>query len=150
MATFRDRPYGQFNFRVEIDGVGDGAEIAGGFQEVSGLGLEITVAEYRNGNEATNLARKITTMSKVPDVTLKRGVIGALDLYRWLDDVRNGVRGARTVTIQLQNEDRSDIVLTWKLHGAFPIRHFCGPLNAKSTDVAIEELTLAVERVELE
>jgi phage tail-like protein len=148
MAVQRDDPYGQFNFLVDL---GTGAEgPSAGFQECSQIGTIVELFEYRNGNDKTNEVRKVPGLAKVPDVTLKRGVIGALDLYRWLDDVRNGVRGARTVTIQLQNEDRSDIVLTWKLHGAFPVRHFCGPLNAKSTDVAIEELTLAVERVELE
>ena len=39
---------------------------------------------------------------------------------------------------------------TWKLLRARIIKHTSGPFNAKGTDVALEELTLAYERLELE
>ena len=85
------------------------------------------------------------------DVTLKRGIIGSLNLYKWLDQIRNGDQAAlRTVVISLQNEDHTAIVTTWKLLRARIIKHTSGPLNAKGTDVAMEELTLAYERLELE
>jgi phage tail-like protein len=84
-------------------------------------------------------------------VTLKRGVIGSLNLYQWLDDIRNGNQMAeRTVKIQLQSEDHTTVVQTWKLLRARIIKHVSGPLNAKGTDVAMEELTLAYERLEME
>jgi phage tail-like protein len=90
-------------------------------------------------------------MNKSTDVTLKRGVIGSLNLYKWLDDIRNGNQGAmRTVVIQLQNEDHSGVVQTWKLLRARITKHTSGPLNAKGTDVAMEELVLAYERLEME
>lgn len=150
MAVLRDRPYVQFNFLVNLgDGTSEGPEA--GFQEVSGLGMEVTVAEYRNGNEKENSVRKITGMNKATDVTLKRGVIGSLNLYKWLDQIRNGDQGAlRNVVVQLQNEDHSAVVQTWKLLRARIIKHTSGPLNAKGTDVAMEELTLSYERLEME
>ncbi len=149
MAEFRERPYSQFNFLVSID-TGDTDSAQAGFQEVSGLGLEITVAEYRNGNEKDNAPRKITGTYKVPDVTLKRGVIGSLDLYDWLDEVRNGSQNARkTVTVQLQNEDHSSVVQSWTLKETRPIKYTGPSLSGKGTDVAIEELVLACERIEL-
>lgn len=149
MAELRERPYSQFNFLVDL-GTGDTASVQAGFQEVSGLGLEITVAEYRNGNEKDNAPRKITGMYKVPDVTLKRGVIGALDLYQWLDQVRSGSQDQlRTVTIQLQNEDHSSVVMEWKLTNARPIKYTGPSLSGKGTDVAVEELVLSCERLEL-
>jgi phage tail-like protein len=84
-------------------------------------------------------------------VTLKRGVIGSLNLYQWLDQIRNGDQNAsRTVTIQLQNEDHTEVVQTWKLLRARIIKHLSGPMNAKGTDVAMEELTIAYERLEME
>src|SRR3990172_5583095 len=105
MATLRERPYVQFNFLVDLgDGVTEGPQA--GFQEVSGIGMEVTVSEYRNGNEKENSVRKITGLNKSTDVTLKRGVIGSLNLYQWLNQIRNGDQAAfRTVVIQLQNED---------------------------------------------
>ena len=56
----------------------------------------------------------------------------------------------RTVVIQLQSEDHTEVVTTWKLLRARIIKHVSGPLNATSSDVAIEELTLAYERLEME
>jgi len=150
MATLRERPYVQFNFLVDLgDGNTDGAEA--GFQECSNIGMEVTVSEYRNGNEKENSVRKITGLNKCTDVTLKRGVIGSLKLYSWLNDIRNGNQGAlRNVTIQLQNEDHTGVVQTWKLMRARITKHVSGPMNAKGTDVAMEELTLAYERLEME
>jgi phage tail-like protein len=150
MAVFRDRPYTQFNFLVDLgNGVTEGP--AAGFQEVSGIGMEVTVTEYRNGNSKENSVMKITGLNKSTDVTMKRGIIGSLDLYQWLNQVRNGDQNAlRTVTIQLQNEDRTETVQTWKLLRARIIKHTSGPLNAKGTDVAMEEMVLAYERLEME
>ena len=149
MAEFRERPYHQFNYLVDL-GTGDTDSAQAGFQEVSGLGMEINVAEYRAGNFKDNAPMKITGSYKVPDVTLKRGVIGALDIYSWLDDIRNGSQTAlRTVTIQLLSEDRETAAMEWKLTGARPIKYTGPSLNGKGTDVAIEELVLACERIEL-
>jgi phage tail-like protein len=150
MAVLRDRPYVQFNFLVDLgDGNTDGP--GAGFQECSNIGMEVTVAEYRNGNEKENSVRKITGLNKATDVTLKRGVIGSLNLYSWLNDIRNGNQAAiRNVTIQLQSEDHTAVVQTWKLMRARITKHISGPLNAKGTDVAMEELTLAYERLEME
>src|ERR671939_697836 len=139
MAVLRERPYVQFNFLVDIGEGTDGPEA--GFQECSNIGMEVTVAEYRNGNEKENSVRKITGLNKATDVTLKRGVIGSLTLYNWLDKIRNGD--------QLQNEDHTQVVVEWTLHRARIVKHTSGPLNAKGTDVAMEELVLAYERMEM-
>jgi phage tail-like protein len=150
MATLRERPYVQFNFLVDL-GTGNTNGPEAGFQEISGIGMEVTVSEYRAGNFKENSVMKITGMNKSTDVTMKRGVIGSLNLYSWLNDIRNGDQSAlRTVTIQLQNEDHTDVVATWKLMRARIIKHTSGPLNAKGTDVAMEELVLAYERLEME
>ena len=150
MAKLRERPYVQFNFLVDLgDGVTEGPKA--GFQELSGIGMEVTVAEYRTGNHKENSVMKITGMNKSTDVTMKRGVIGSLDLYQWLDQIRNGDQKAlRTVTVQLQSEDHTAAVQTWKLLRARIIKHTSGPFNAKGTDVALEELVLAYERLEME
>jgi phage tail-like protein len=149
MAVLRENPYGRFNFLVDL-GTGDTEGPEAGFQECSAIGMELAVAEYRNGNDRANEVRKITGLARVFDVTLRRGIIGSLGLYQWIDDVRNGAQGVRTVVIHLQNEDHTAVVATWKLLRARPVRHVSGPLHAKGGDVAIEELTLAYERLEME
>jgi phage tail-like protein len=151
MATPRERPYSQFSFYVLIDR-GDPEAITAGFQEVTGLGTEITVAEYRNGNEKTNAPRKINGMYKVPDVTLKRGVIGEADLYEWMKLIREGKqskedKALRNVTIQLRSEDRATVAVTWELVNARPLKYTGPSLNGKGTDVAVEELVLSCEDI---
>jgi phage tail-like protein len=150
MAVLRERPYAQFNFLVDLgNGVTEGPQA--GFQECSGIGMSVDVVEYRNGNDKENAVRKLTGLARYPDVTLKRGVIGSLDLYDWLNDIRNGNANAyRTVTVQLQNEEHSNVVETWKLMRARIIKHTSGPFNARCSEVAMEELTLAYERLEME
>ena len=149
MAAVRDYPYPQFNFLVDLGTGSDGPQA--GFQECSPIEVTVNVIEYRNGNDKENTVRKITGLNKTTDVTLKRGVIGALDLYNWFDQIRNGDQTAlRNVTIQLLNEDHTAVALTWKLHRARIVRYSSGPLNARGNDVVIEELTLAYERLEME
>ena len=155
MANERARPYSAFNYLVDLgNGTGTDSPRAG-FQEVTGLGVEITVQEYRPGNYALNSTMKITGMNKVTDITLKRGVIAALDLWEWVNSVRRGEQGTtpgplRNVTIQLQNEDRTAIAMTWRVINARPIKFTAPSFNGKGTDVAVEELVLTAEDITIE
>lgn len=150
MATERNRPYSAFNYLVDLGG-GDGTDNArAGFQEVTGLGVEITMQEYRAGNDPRSAPIKIAGLHKIPDVTCKRGVLGAVDLLSWLDQVRRGEDARRTVTIQLQSEDRTAIAMTWILEGAQPMKYTGPSLSGKGTDVAMEELVLSVEAMRWE
>ena len=150
MAVARpDRPYVQFNFWVTISGLSAASDPQAGFQECSNIGTEVTVAEYRNGNDKFNNVRKIVGMNKATDVTLKRGVIGSLELYNWLNALRDGQQDERTVTVELKSEDRASTVQTWTLYRAKIIKIVNGPFNAKGTDVLMEELTIAYERLEI-
>ena len=151
MAQFRENPYSAFNFIVALGGAqGDGGEgsIIGGFADVSGLGTDVTYAEYRNGNERFNTVRKVANTHKLDDVTLKRGLVGSVDLFEWLKGVRDGVADPRQVVITLLDEARQ-AVATFKLRNAQP-KKWTGPtLAAKGGgEVAMEELTLVHEGVE--
>lgn len=151
MAIQRDNPYMAFNFLVDL-GTGDTSSVQAGFQEVSGLNLEVKVADYRNGNEPTNHVRKVLGMHSFGDVTMKRGLIAALDLWTWIGQARDGDQGAaRNVTIQLLNEARTATVMTWRLTNARPMRYTAPSLNAQTgTDIAIEELVLSIEAMDIE
>src|SRR4029077_16668177 len=126
MAVQRDRPYSQFNFRVKID-KDNGEGVNAGFQEINGLGTEIHLAEYRAGNWTDNSPIKVNGSYKVPDVTLKRGVIGELFLlHSWLKAGGDGGNGAdvlKPVTIVLLAEDRVTAAQTWTLTNARPMKY---------------------------
>jgi phage tail-like protein len=151
MATFRDNPYGAFNFIVALGGAqGDGGEggIVGGFSDASGLGLDISYSEYRNGNEKFNTVRKVPNTHKVDDVTLKRGLVGSTDLFDWIKTVRDGTADPRSVTITMLDEARNPVV-TFTLRNAQPKKYTGPTLAAKGGgEVAMEELSLVHEGIE--
>ena len=144
MAIERAEPYGAFNFLVEIE-----REAHAGFQEVSGLGMSIDVIEYRNGNEPE--VRKLTGRHRYPNAVLRRGVIGSLGLFQWIDDVsRGGAAAARNVGITLLDEKLAVAVVRWNLTRAWPVKYEGPHLHAGTSDVAIEELVLTYEGIEME
>lgn len=147
----RTTPYGAFNFFVNLNGpVGEDTPL-GGFSDVSGLGTEITMAEYRNGNEAENHVRKIPGIHKVSDVTLKRGIVNSKDLWDWITLTRRtGAAAKRSVAITLRDE-AGNPVLKWKLQKVAPMKYTGPTLAAKGGgDVAMEELVLSCESLEIE
>src|SRR5678815_4959348 len=99
MPLQRDRPYMQFNFLVDLGSGTDGADAA--FQEISNLGTEFTVAEYRAGNDKENNVRKYLGLNKAADVTLKRGIVGYDSFYKWVEQVRRGDKDATKPSIQI-------------------------------------------------
>ena len=144
MGILRDNPYGAFNFLVEIDG-----STVAGFSEVTGLGVEIVYADYRNGNDKTNSVRKIAGIRKYTNITMKRGIVGSSELFDWLKQAGEGVPATRNLAIILMDESRQP-VLTWKVHRAQP-QKWSGPhLNATAAGVvAMEELVLVHEGLEM-
>ena len=151
MATFRNNPYGAFNFLVSLGGTqGDGGEgaIIGGFSDVSGLGVDVSYSEYRNGNEKFNTVRKVPNTHKLDDITLKRGLVGSTDLFEWLKTVRDGTADPRNVTITLMDEARNPVAV-YTLRNAQPKKYTGPTLAAKGGgEVAMEELSLVHEGIE--
>lgn len=145
MPDKRLSPYSAFNFLVEFNG----QDISAGFSEVTGLGAEITMAEYRNGNDKENHVRKIPNINKVSDVTLKRGIIKSQDLWDWINLTRReGWIAQRNVIITLMDEANETSVQRWTLQNTVPIKYTGPSLNAKGgSDVAMEELVLSAEGI---
>lgn len=149
MAILRDAPYGNQHFRVDL-GTGD-AGPAAGFSHIVLPDISIDVIQYRTGNDKETGTHKLPGLTHYDNAILRRGIIGSLDLYAWINQVRNGDANARrTVIISLLSEDLTNVVFTWKLLRAWPVKYSFADLNAKGTDVAMEELVLAYERLEME
>ena len=147
----RTTPYGAFNFLVNLNGPVGEDQPLGSFSDVSELGTEITIAEYRNGNERPNHVRKVPGIHKVSDVTLKRGIVNSRDLWDWITQTRNeGIAGKRTVVITLRDE-AGNPVQKWTLGNVVPMKYTGPTLAAKGGgDVAMEELVLSSESLESE
>jgi phage tail-like protein len=143
----RTTPYGAFNFVVNFD---NSEEPFGGFSDVSGIGTEVTVAEYRYGNDKENHVRKVAGVHKVSDVTLKRGILNSKTLFDWIAATRTKGPGAqKSVTITLYDESQK-AVQAWVLRGAIPMKYTGPTLAGKGGgDVAMEEIVLSAEAMEL-
>lgn len=148
-ATPETNPYGAFPFRITIGADTDGPP-DGGFTEVSGLSSMPTVMEYREGKARDDSVLKLPAVDKGSDVTLKRGVMARDSLYPWLEMTRNGRNDAgRVLRIDLVAEDGATRVASWTLVNARPIAVTGPALNAAAaTDVAVEELVLAVDAID--
>jgi phage tail-like protein len=147
----RITPYGAFNFVVNLNGKFGEDHPLGGFSDVSGLSNEITMAEYRNGNEKPNHVRKVPGIHKVGDVTCKRGIVNSADLWEWITQARTqGVVAKRNVVITLRDETGKS-VQKWVLGNVIPMKYTGPTLAAKGGgDVAMEELVLSSESMEVE
>lgn len=149
MAVFRNDPYSALNFQVVIAGVfDDGQTVRGSFAEVSGLDVEVSPIEYRNGSEDTTV-RKIPGLKKFSNITLKRGVIGDLAFWTWIKSVLDGNLQRVDGTITLLDESRQP-VMQWKFRRAWPCKWIGPTLNAKNNEIAIETLEICHEGLDVE
>jgi phage tail-like protein len=136
-------PLASFNFIVDVQG------IRMGFSEVGGLSNETDIIEYREGDKEPTMT-KLPGKRKHAQLSFKRGFTSnGKDLWAWRKTVVDGKTERRSGTITLQNEARQP-ALVWKFYEAWPSK-WAGPaFNAKNNDVAIEEMELAIEALELE
>src|SRR5208283_347262 len=145
----RTAPYPAYNYLVDIQGRDPQAPL-GGFSDVSGLSTEIHISEYRDGNKRAAYVDKIPGSNKTNDVTLKRGIVNSQDLWAWIVDTRtNGVNAKRDVTITLRDEANNPVQV-FKLLRAAPMKYTGPTLAGKGAgDVAMEELVLSVEDLDI-
>lgn len=131
---------GGFNFAVEIDGVTQAA-----FKNVEGLDSETEVIEYQDGDDI--VLRKRPGRTKYSDITLKRGYVNTSELWDWRKKVMDGTVNRKSVSIILRN-DKGDEVMRYNLFECWPSKWKGFSLDGKGTDVAVEEITFVVERLD--
>lgn len=129
-------PYGSFRFRVEILGLR-----VGGFTEVSGLDREVQLEDFREGG-LNDYTHKLATVTKYQNLTLKRGLADATDLWGWHQDVVNGRIERRQVTVVLIDISGRD-TWRWVVDKAFPVKWSGASLNASTNAVFVESVELA-------
>jgi phage tail-like protein len=128
MVGERKDPYRNFKFLLEIDGLEQAC-----FSEVTIPDTTSDVVEYRDGCEPTTV-RKLPGLTKYGNVTLKWGITDSMDLY----DAR------KNVAIILMDEEGNPAA-RWEFVEAWPSKYDAPDLNAKGTDVAIENLEIVHE-----
>lgn len=145
VAVVRGQPRHErraLRFTVQIEGL-----TAGAFVEVSGIGTETEVVEFRDGG--SNDVRKLPGRTKWPPIVLKRGFTGDRTLYDWATiNVATGTVVKRSVVVTVSDAQGQPIA-RYHLENAWPSKWEGPTLNASGNDVAIETLELVHEGLTL-
>lgn len=133
----------------------------GAFQEVTGLEVNMDVADYLEGGRNDGIIRRAGRARYQP-IVLKRGIFYAAgenggepgtanaDLWTWIQDVFAGVRPIRRYDGLVEVFGEADeVVATWVFERGLPARLKGPELNGKTGDIAIEELHIAHEGLRL-
>jgi phage tail-like protein len=144
--VIRDDPYASYNFQVIVTNVSnDGKAVSGSFSEVSGLEVEIPPILYRNVSEEIR-NRKIPGLEKITDITLKRGITGHVDFWRWILQAINGQVQRTSGAIALLDENRQE-VMRWKFDRGWPTKYTGPAMHAGNNEIAIEQLVICCENL---
>jgi phage tail-like protein len=142
--VIRATPYPAYNFLVTVNGISnDGQAVSGSFTEVSGLGVELTIIEYRNGSEDTTM-RKSAGLRKHTNIVLKRGITGDLPFWNWvLAGVEGDIQRADGSIVML-DENKAE-VMRYNFTRGWPAKYTGPSFNAAKTEIAMETLEIAHE-----
>ena len=126
----------------------------GAFQECTGLDVELDVQELVEGGRNHGVIRRVGR-AKYSPIVLKRGMFYSgdavnRDLWTWLEDVASGVRPVRRYDGIVEVMSVGDtVVARWLFERGLPAKITGPQLNAKTGEVAIEELHIAHEGLRL-
>ncbi|RKG72382.1 phage tail protein [Corallococcus exercitus] len=143
MATERTDPYKNFRFRIEIQGI-----LVAAFSNATIPDESMDAVDYREGTDP--YTRKLSGMPKVGTLTLKRGISSSQELYEWwrlVSALGAGAPGGRKNVSVIVVDDAGNDALRWDLANVWPTKYQAGDLDAKSSDVLIETMELALETI---
>lgn len=130
-------------FYVEID-----SELKAAFSECSGLDVQIEKEVYQEGG-VNQQQRIFLKHAKFGDLTLKRGITDDPAFWTWINEsLTAGNSRRRNINILVFNQ-AGETMQVWRLIGAVPVGWKTSALKADSTTVALEELVLAYEGLDV-
>jgi len=167
-------PFGNFAFQVTFEGV-DGEEFApaggvdealfGGFSEISGIEATMEHKVIKVGGRNYGAAVRAGPVT-FGTVVMKRGMVRSRHLWRWWSMFAgaDGASDARpikanrcnvvvglisTIGDDSEEDKQPGVRIGWFLRNAMPVKFRAGDLNAKGSEVAIEELHLVHEGIDM-
>jgi len=129
-------------FGVEFQG-----QVVGAFRECTGMGSENEVVEYKaSGPKGEYIMKKVPGRLKWNNITLKRGITDAMDMWKWRKLVEQGkvTEARKNGSIVMFNQEGVE-VSRWEFINAWPSKLTGPSANATNNEVGIEELELTVE-----
>ena len=133
---------GRYNFKVEINGVTQGA-----FMDVEGLESMTDVVEFNDGD--SDFVRKRPGLTKCSNITLKRGFVNTDELWTWRNAVIEGQVERKNGSIIICDDSGGEIV-RYNFFEAWPCRWKLSALQANESKALFEVIELVVEKIERE
>jgi len=147
-------PFTAFNFEIEIN-VPDVSEkiCSAAFSDCDGLEMTMepkTLREGGNNSRQFHLAGPVSYGT----LTLKRGMTKNFDLWDWFQAGQQGIAGRRLradaeVIVYGSRQNPRAVQMRFVLKRCLPIKLKAPALSAKDGGIAIEEMQVAYETLEL-
>jgi phage tail-like protein len=124
-----------------------GGSVKGAFRECTGLGSENEVVEYKaSGDKGKFVMKKVPGRMKWNNITLKRGITNAMDMWSWRKQVEEGkVEAARKNGSIVMYNQSNEAIARWDFVQAWPNKLTGPSANATNNEVGIEELEITHE-----
>jgi phage tail-like protein len=128
----------------------------GGFQECTGLQIDMDVHEISEGGRNDGTV-KLAGRGKYTNIVLKRGMLypvggtAVSEIWGWLQGILSGQRPVVRYdgVIEVLDAASGAATATWVFERGLPAKVSGPALNAKSGEIAIEELAIAHEGLRL-
>lgn len=127
-------------FKVEINGVTVGA-----FSSVDGIESKTDVIIFHDGSDL--LQRKRPGRTTYSNIVLKRGFVNTDELWKWYKKVIDGKVERKSGSIIVCADDMTEI-FRYNFFEAWPCRWKSLELEGGSAEGLVEELEIAVEKIE--
>ena len=142
------RPFSTFNFKIHLRLPGSQTSLCDAeFAECDGLELSVAPKTIREGG---NNGRVIHLPGPVSygQLSLKRGMAGNFDLWHWFERSQTERSLRASGEVVMLGADRKPWA-RFELSGCLPVKLKAPGLNAKDGQVAIEEMQIAYETLNL-
>jgi len=143
-ANQRKDPFGNYRFRVEINGMAQA-----NFFEIILPESANDVIEVRDGTDASSTVRKQAGLLRYSNLILKAGLTSSMDLYSWRKMVEQGKvsQARRNVAVVLMDEEFNEAA-KWEFTNAWPAKYKASDLNGEGSEIAIEMLEVVFESMQ--
>ncbi|MDR1364869.1 MAG: phage tail protein [Oscillospiraceae bacterium] len=135
-------PIRGYRFTATFDGLGTAS-----FKSVEGFSVEVQTTDYREGAFGRLTVRKLPGLVTFPDITLTKGLYNDPELYRFFSSYLEGTTLTPVNAVVRAFDNAGTVTASWSVKHAWPSRYESSGLNADSSDVIIETLTLVNEGI---
>jgi len=116
----------------------------GAFSECTGLEATMEPKVIKQGGDNYGAPQRAGTVT-FATVVLKRGMTTNRNLWQWFNAVATGGYSYRLTVVINVFDLKGEAAMAWQLERALPIKFKAADLNAKATEIGIEELHLVHE-----